>query len=80
MRSDLLPVHPGNYKPCPRVAGRRGGTSSLSQKKALQMGGRQDAGHAAGVATLGDALSGKWHPWEGAVTEGGCVALAREVL
>lgn len=32
------------------------------QKKAMQMGGRQDAGLAMFIATLGDALSGKWRP------------------
>lgn len=32
------------------------------QNKAMQMGGRQDEGHAMFITTLGDALSGKWRP------------------
>lgn len=50
------------------------------QKKAMQMGGRQDAGLAMFLATLGDALSGKWRPWQGGITEMSFIALAHKVL
>lgn len=42
-------------------------------------GGRQDAGHAVLVATLG-VLAGKWAPWEGGITERSCIALALKML
>jgi len=63
----LLPVRRVTYKHRPGAAGlentlMRGGACSLFPEES-HAGGRLQAGHTVSVATLGNALSGKWRPW-----------------